>query len=424
MKVPIKIFKSRSPYAGFTLIELLVAASITTIVVTLAGSGVVAMLQSSNKAQSENLRRVELNRALDFINEEVRMAKSIATDASANLTTVAPDFKSSGTPILTLEIPGVSERVIYYLEDASSPWLGPKVIYRWGPTFGDNGNYKDPKTPNQWQGRLLVDFIADTKPYSNTPCSAIPTNWSANPSSANGQGFSACVQPYANNEPSGKIAKIQLRGQLTDGYGNPTKDPLIVSTHTFARASDPLSFTTSGGTVTITQSSTADFKVLGGDTSFYYGGTKYEIPTFIDINVTPNAGTPYINNKISPSNTTPVKVGSSTNEPTLTTGTTLTVTGRSPKSYSIYGGFDANSETNKDTQVWTLRDGDTLPPFTPYPGQVPPANYLTKDGYLENGKIKLAANQVIYLFEVTSTDKKRNDYDMQDIIVLATITPK
>lgn len=414
MKNKLKIFKSFSSSAGFTLIELLVAASITSIVVSVAGSGVVAMLQSSNKGQSENLRRVELNRALDFINEEVRMAKSIATDASANLTTVAKDFKSSGTPILTLEIPDVSQRVIYYLKDASSPWVGPKVIYRWGPTFDGDGKYTDPTNPDKWKDSLLVDLIADSKTYSNTTC---PTGWSANPSSANGQGFSACVLPYANNEPSGKIAEIKLRGQLTDGYGN-AKDPLTVSTDTFARASDPLSFTTSGGTVTITQSSTADFKVLGGDA----GG----IPTFIDINVTPKAGTPYINKKLSPSNTTPVKVDSSTNEPTLATGTTLTVTGRATlfKYGGItYGGFDANSEKDKDTQVWTLRDGDTLPPFTPYPGQVPPEKYLKDNNYLENGKVKLAANQVIYLFEVTSK-VKRSDYDMQDMVVLATITPK
>lgn len=406
MKNKLKIFNSFSSSAGFTLIELLVAASITSIVVSVAGSGVVAMLQSSNKAQSENLRRVELNRALDFINEEVRMAKSIATDASANLTTVAPDFKSSGTPVLTLQIPDVSQRVIYYIKDkdASSPWVGPKVIYRWGPTFDKEGNYTDKTTPTKWQDSLLIDFIADTKPNSTTTCQ--PSLF-ANPSSTNGQGFSACVLPYANNEPGGKIAEIKLRGQLTDGYGN-AKDTLEVSTDTFARSSDPLSFTTSGGTVTITQSSTADFKVLGGDA----GG----IPTFIDINVTPKDPkvASYTNKKLT--DKTPA------NEPTLATGTTLTLTGRATK-YLIYGGFDANSEKDKDTQVWTLRDGDTLPPFTPYPGQVPPEKYLKDNNYLENGKVKLAANQVIYLFEVTSK-VKRSDYDMQDMVVLATIMPK
>lgn len=413
MKNKFNIFKSFSSSAGFTLIELLVAASITTIVVALAGSGVVAMLQSSNKAESENLRRVELNRALDFINEEVRMAKSIAIDASANLTTVAKDFKSSGTPVLTLEIPGVSQRVIYYLKDASSPWVGPKVIYRWGPTFDGDGKYTDPTTPSTWKDSLLVDFIADIKPNSNTTCPTISTNWSPNPSSANGQGFSACVLPYANNEPSGKIARIQLQGQLTDGYGN-AKDTLIVSTDTFARSSDPGSFITSGGKVTITQPSTASFEFLGGSTSFTYLGKTYTIPTNTEINETTKGGIK-----------SPAKPGPSNGKPAsltnLASGTTLTVTGKAA-SLGPYGGFPVNSETDQKTQVWTLRDGDLPPPFAAYPGQPPPEAFFTK--YLENGKIKLAANQVIYLFEVTTKDKTKNDYDMQDIAVLATITPQ
>lgn len=415
MKNKLKIFNSFSSSAGFTLIELLVAASITSIVVSVAGSGVVAMLQSSNKAQSENLRRVELNRALDFINEEVRMAKSIATDASANLTTVAPNFKSSGTPILTLQIPGVSQRVIYYLKDASSPWVGPKVIYRWGPTFDKEGNYTDKTTPTKWQDSLLIDFIADTKPYTSTACPPITTTtkWLANPSTANGQGFSACIQEYANNEPSGKIAEIKLQGQLTDGYGNP-KDTLEVSTDTFARSSDPVSFITSGGKVTITQPSTASFEFLGGSTSFTYLGKTYTIPTNTEINETTKGGTK-----------SPAKPGPSNGKPAsltnLASGTTLTVTGKAD-SLGSYGGFPVNSETDQKTQVWTLRDGDLPPPFAAYPGQPPPEAFFTK--YLENGKIKLAANQVIYLFEVTTKDKTKNDYDMQDIVVLATITPQ
>ena len=419
MKIPIKIFKSRSLNAGFTLVELLVAASITTIVVAIAGSGVVTMLQINNKAESENLRRVELNRALDFMNEEVRMAKSIAVDASANLTTVAKDFKSSGTPILTLEIPGVSQRVLYYIKDASSPWSGPKVIYRWGPNFDGNGQYTDPTTPDKWKDSLLVDLIADPEPYSNTTC---PTGWSANPSSTNGQGFYACVLPYANNELSGKIANIQLRGQLTYGFGN-SKDTLAVSTDTFARASDPLSFTTSGGTLTITspspsnptQPSNAYFEIMGGSMDCF----GKEIPTTTTINVTPKGGstTSTIVNPLSnPSN----KTLNLSADP----ATKITVTGFA-KNSACYGFPDRtfNSENDKDTQVWTLRDGDTPPPFAPY-GKQPKIDAFLKNYLDANGKVKLAANQVIYLFELFTTDKTSDTYDMQDIIVLATITPK
>jgi type II secretory pathway component PulJ len=87
MKINNKTYQSS---AGFTLIELLVAMSITIIVVTLAGSGLIAIMQNNIKAEAETLRRVELNRALDFIGDEIRTSKTIATNASTNLSTVAP----------------------------------------------------------------------------------------------------------------------------------------------------------------------------------------------------------------------------------------------------------------------------------------------------------------------------------------------
>lgn len=251
MKKLLKIFNTRNSSAGFTLIELLVAASITTIVVGLTGTGMVSITQNNKKAKAETERRVELNRALDFITDEIKRAKPIATNASANLATVAPGFNSSSrTPVLTLQIPGVSQRVIYYVESSSSPWLGPKVISRWGPTFGADGNYapasiiNDPPVgcstfatcnPRSWDGNALIDLIADTT-ASATTC---PTaGWTANPSANNGQGFTACV------DPSGRVAEIRLRGKLTGAYGSSTTLP--VSTKAFARPYAP-SFTTSGG---------------------------------------------------------------------------------------------------------------------------------------------------------------------------------
>jgi len=228
MKISYKNYQSS---AGFTLIELLVAASITTIVVTLAGSGLVAIMQNNSKAQAETLRRIELNRALDFMADEVRQAKSIATDASANLSTVAPSFTTSTEkkPVLTLEIPGVFQRVIYYTASpaATSFWSGPKVIHRWGPPFDTDGNYTNATNPAAWDGRALVDLIADTTPALATTC---PTSsWSPNPSVNNGQGFTACV------DPTGKIAEIYLRGKLADAYGNALAS-YQVSNKVFARS--------------------------------------------------------------------------------------------------------------------------------------------------------------------------------------------
>lgn len=431
-------YKNNQSSAGFTLIELLVAASITTIVVSLAGSGLVSIMQNNSKAEAETLRRVQLNRALDFMSDEVRTAKTIAKDASANLATVAPGFNPlNKTPVLTLEIPGVSQRVIYYTGTPSttSVWFDPKapdakMIYRWGPIFGDDGQYtntsknNDPPVgcsnftacnPRSWDGNALVDLIADTTLASPTTCPGL-TGWTANPSVNNGQGFTACV------DPTGKIAKINLRGKLTDAYNN-SRPPFEVSTKTFSRLYTPTFTTGSGGgsglgsggstgTVTFTQPSTAYFEVLGGEITCGAGGSK--ITTTTTINTTaPGATT-------STPNTVPALPLNQALNLSALAGTKLTVTG-SINSCGVNNAF--NSETHKNTQVWTLRNGDTPPPFAPFGTQPKIDVFLTK--YLDaNGKVKLAENQVIYLFELGTTVKTSAAYDMQDLVVLATITPK
>lgn len=231
-----KIVNSQSLSAGFTLIELLVAASITTIVVSLAGFGLVTMMENNTKAESETSRRTELNRSLDFIADEVRMAQAVATNASANLSTVALNFNSSNkTPVLTLQIPGVSQRVIYYIESpsATSVWLGPKVISRWGPSLDINGNYTNATTPSTWTYETLVDLIVDSAPSSNACPTGEPNvttdDWFSNPA-GNLPGFYACVHP------NGRVAEIHLLGKLTDAYDT-SIDPYDVSTNVFARSS-------------------------------------------------------------------------------------------------------------------------------------------------------------------------------------------
>lgn len=409
---------------GFTLVELMVAMLITSLVISATGFGLVTITNRDKREKAETQRRVELNRALDFIADEVRQAKPIAKDASADLSTVASNFSSSGkTPVLTLQIPGVSQRVIYYLGSSSSPWLGPNVIYRWGPNFNADGTYSNPTTPANWTYQPLVDLIVNSTPNPNNDCPAgdsatTADDWKPNPAVASRTGFYTCI------DPSGRIADIHLRGKLVDAYGDTRKDntgndlPLEVSSKVFARPNTP-TFTTGGsssadpgaGTITITQPSTVYFEIIGGDTS--------GIPTTTTINQTLSGTTANkpINPSTNPSNKAlNVSAG---------TGTTLTVTGRaSGFSYGgrNFGNFDANSETNKTTQVWTLRNGYTPPPFNAYTGQLGIDAIVAK--YIDaNGKIKLGENQVIYLFEVITTDRTHPFYDMQDIVVLATIVP-
>lgn len=239
MKNSRKIFKTCSSSAGFTLIELLIAMSLTLIVVSLAGAGLVTMMQSNSKAETETLRRTELNRALDFIADEVRMANAITLNTSTAI--VPSQFSPSSSDvqtvtvqrILMLQITGVPQPVIYYIASpaATTPWLGPKVIYRWGPSFDIHGNYTNATTPLNWTYEPLVDLVVNSTPSPNPNCPTLtptPTGWSSNPAVAK-QGFYSCV------DSAGRITEIHLLGKLIDAYGT-SIGPYEVSTSVFARS--------------------------------------------------------------------------------------------------------------------------------------------------------------------------------------------
>lgn len=72
-----KIYSLQKVSAGFTLIELLVAMTLTSIVVAVAGSGLVTIMGRNSKTEAETERRVNLNRALDFIADDIRTASKV-----------------------------------------------------------------------------------------------------------------------------------------------------------------------------------------------------------------------------------------------------------------------------------------------------------------------------------------------------------
>lgn len=240
-----RVVEPHQQSAGFTLVELLVAVAITGIVITAAGFGLVAILQANKKAEAATNRRIELNRALDFMAEEVKMASNIeenvAIDVQASLASDFPsdcDVPSDGVDCaLILQIPNVDQRIIYYVwrPADNSPWLGPKVIYRWGPNIDLNGNYTNPNNPSRWTVEPLVDLIEDSVPAPNPNC---PSGWTANPPVPDRDGFYSCVNS------SGKVAEIYLRGKLTDSLttnpscGSDEKVPYYcIKTRVFARSS-------------------------------------------------------------------------------------------------------------------------------------------------------------------------------------------
>ena len=73
--LPVLVSKST---AGFTLIELIVAIMLSAILMGMTGYGLSIMTSKNQLAEAETQRRVQLNRALEYISEDIRAATKTA----------------------------------------------------------------------------------------------------------------------------------------------------------------------------------------------------------------------------------------------------------------------------------------------------------------------------------------------------------
>ncbi|NJM75170.1 MAG: hypothetical protein HC852_04530 [Acaryochloridaceae cyanobacterium RU_4_10] len=97
-----------------------------------------SMIDASTVANAKTERRVELNRSLDFISNEVRKASSLVENAegAADPASFSTPGATSPTKVLMLNLPNAAAPVVYYVAQPSSGnWSGPRVVYRWGPKF-------------------------------------------------------------------------------------------------------------------------------------------------------------------------------------------------------------------------------------------------------------------------------------------------
>jgi prepilin-type N-terminal cleavage/methylation domain-containing protein len=196
---------------GFTLVELLLAVALSGLVMMLAGSGLYVLMSANDRSQSETMNRLELERALAFITDEIKMSRQIHSNIPTPASSIPGFQAASGSsrvqPILVLTPPAnsrLTNPIVYYLADPpnSSVWLGPRVIYRWGPTLLQNGNYSDgngndvatiaPGAPVQYYNEVLVDRMSDIATVQATiPCE---TSYGyAIPALTDRSGFYACV---------------------------------------------------------------------------------------------------------------------------------------------------------------------------------------------------------------------------------------
>jgi prepilin-type N-terminal cleavage/methylation domain-containing protein len=191
---------------GLSLIELLVASAITSVVILVAGYGLIAALNGEKVAQAMSARRSELNRAFDFMTNEIRMAQSINRTASyppsgtsASVADVVAQsglslsaLGSYGTLALYLEVPTTNptatcpaefDRIVYDIRPSADGWLPPRTIHRYGRTPRADGTINPCSTPIS--SDVLVDAVAEK--LDNAPvCSAPGVLTGAD-------GFMACV---------------------------------------------------------------------------------------------------------------------------------------------------------------------------------------------------------------------------------------
>jgi hypothetical protein len=442
---------------GFALVDLLVGAALTTTVVAAAGYGLSSMIGASNASNARTEGRVEMNRSLDFISSELRESSSIIKDVDASTTVVPSAFEASYSgrgividttvkKVLMINTTATGNTPIIYFvaKPVSGLWKGPRVLYRWGPKYNSNGNYDNAGTPADWVSEALVDKIQDGG-------GATPT--CAGGGTLNGDsGFYSCV------DAAGKTAQIFQKGKITKVLGasetfsmsmntgtrktTATIAPSTIATGATAFAvgtpspspssspspSTPPStstFNLTSGGVTVSQDSTMTVKTLNAQYPWQVYGTIYFPTGQAKISGTTttvgSSGTPLLVNYKSGT----VNFDTSANNTKtfdVTKNTTLSIKGCS--NTGSVGCATSTTAADQGLTVYTLKNGDPSPVVAGWGSQASAKTVLQDAGLLDaSNNIVLPSNQVIYLYELYTKNRSNSAYDLQDILVLATITP-
>jgi prepilin-type N-terminal cleavage/methylation domain-containing protein len=202
---------------GFTLIELLVASLLVSVVILVSWTGLVSVMNMTQAAEARTARQAELTQALDFMTNEIRMARSINQSATAkangSTVTLADVVTSTGLNLTSLgsygdiglylerdtssNIPTVCpvggpnaglpppapadyDRIVYDIRPSPNGWLTPKILMRYGRVPSADGEINPCSSP------ISGDPMADALAATRTPpsCSGVL--------SGNG-GFYSCI---------------------------------------------------------------------------------------------------------------------------------------------------------------------------------------------------------------------------------------
>jgi hypothetical protein len=441
-----------SSIKGVSLTEVLFATALTGVVISAAGYGVSSLVSSSNAAGARSDRRAELNRSLDFMSSEIRESTGIEkiADTAANPAGFTP-LGSGASKVLMVKTAdtGATPIIYYTATPASGTWKGPRVVYRWGPTFDNRGNYTNASTPTTWTHEVLIDNIspasANTQIIGGIPGTGRNCTYStANPNNGgtyNGDsGFNACV------DAAGRTAVIRQDGQIAKVLG--ASENYIASTNTGARkistqGPTPSSLPSGATTASLTPScpSSATFSIVNGGVcvpnaqnitvEIIPGG--YPVATSLRVAVKPT-GTVFTNTILNAG--TPQTVSSNRSKTyNIPAGSTISMAGCSNGSGNMNGpwqdyanpGYEveycptSTDPSHQGNTVYTLKNGDTIPTVAGAGKQASLATILTNAGMSSaSGKVVAQPNQIIYLFEVATEQKTHAYHDLQDIVVKVT----
>ncbi|MCM1981498.1 PulJ/GspJ family protein [Lyngbya confervoides] len=201
---------------GFSLPEVLLSLGGSSIILILCGLGLSTVSQINQHERTHLHPQQELTRALDFLSAEIHQAQALESVPPA-ASQYHHHVENAADPLLILKMPQLprDERVVYFVAPASTPWKGPKAIYRWGPAWDEAGQYQS-APPSHWSIQLIADQIAEAAVPAECPTGTVlPTTPT---------GISVCMNP------AGSIAKITA-------HRSPEADP--VSTKAFTRLKLP-----------------------------------------------------------------------------------------------------------------------------------------------------------------------------------------
>jgi type II secretory pathway pseudopilin PulG len=418
------LFLKNKKSVGYTLTELLVAASLTSVLVSGAGYGLFSATKSKNEGSYEVERRTEINRALDFIATEIKLSKTIDTETASSGFDISLDDTQGEKVILALELPD-NRKIIYYTKNSitGSPWIGPKLVYRWGPPIDDNGQY----TSGSSESKLLIDRVGST---INNSCLSGET-------SVNAPGFASCINS------TGKSAKVFIAGVIGDtftsgtkadkvyeansrvfarndvdnyqlAYSNPNLNSNVTNTNNGGNNGDddgnPPDCNISNGLLSCTGDANLNFKVIGHNYACD-SATMWDVSTQISVQSSDgnwsSPSTITLNSPLKMAYTLgqKIKVGA---QPIQPGGATCLNTG-------------ALIDSTDTVQAKALFDEETVPNYQPFNNQTSIPQFLQEYTNNNGTEVNIGSNQIIYLFEIGQRDQTAKGFDFQDNVVLVTV---